>query len=109
MLICAGASLYSQCLLCPARCDAEAEAGDEAVALSPPQWGWEMLLKMEFSSVLSLPFAAASRLSSLFILPASPAVALPPQRTTLHNIGAHFKERIENASQMNVKDGEWCS
>lgn len=68
-----------------------------------------MLLKMEFSSVLILPFAAASRLSSLFILPASPAVVLPPQHTTLHNIGAYFKERIENASQMKVKDVEWCS
>lgn len=37
-----------------------------SAALSPPQRGWEMLLKMEFTLVHILPSVAASRLSRAF-------------------------------------------
>lgn len=38
-----------------------------SVTLSPPWRGWEMLFRMEFSWVLILPSAAASRLSRAFL------------------------------------------
>ena len=94
------------------------------VALSPPQRGWEMLLKMEFSSVLILP-------STLLLPPGCPELvhpaaclprcgaASPAQHRLLHNTHTHTQhthtththntERIQRVGQ--TKDGrdvKWC-
>lgn len=87
--------------VCRAPCDAEAEAGDGPQLSAHHRGGGRCCLKTEFGLVLILPSAAASRLSrefffsytGLFILPASPAVALPPQPTTVHNSGWYILQR----------------
>lgn len=74
-----------------------------------------MLLKMEFSTVLILPSAAASRLSRAFLhqfvypacLPRCDA-ACPAHHCTQQWMVHNCKERIVNVSQIKERDVEQC-